>query len=353
MKKLVVLLLALMMVGAVAFAQTAPAAAAPAIQFSDTMSVGVQGQFNGNSTNAIASYDYWNNNSAMYNDLDLSYSSGNYGWFAEFDTQDGTGPTWDAMNGWLKFGSMAKLTVGWAWDTSFKTLGDVGYYSDFYGQGAILDLYPVSGLTLGYFLHATTTGDTASNVMGSSAFGIAYAMPNTFKFNATFKMSPNTNADMATASVAVLAVQNLTANAEAFMYNIGDSTAQEYKLTQTVAYAVGNITPGVVAYEYSFADSNVPFGFNVKPYVNYTMGNTTFTAYYKYYADNYYVATGATSPTTLSSTTTRNEFALYAKTLFDEHMTTWIGVVYDDKGSSDPLLNFSTFKVPLTVMYSF
>ncbi|HTX73925.1 MAG TPA: hypothetical protein VMC79_13925, partial [Rectinemataceae bacterium] len=121
MKKLIVLLLALAFVGLAVYADDM---AAPTVQFSDSFSTGIM--YN-SPADFVSLYDFWDNGYVLYNDLDLSFTAGNFGWFAEFDTTDATKsgqPTFDALSAYAKFGP-AKLEVGKTSNGDFTTLGDV------------------------------------------------------------------------------------------------------------------------------------------------------------------------------------------------------------------------------------
>jgi hypothetical protein len=340
MKKLLVVLLALTVLGIFAFADDA---AAPALQITDSFSTGVLFTSPSTGDNSLSLYDYWDNGKALYNDVDLTYAAGDWKWFGELDTATGAGPVWDALS--VKgsfFDKMLAAELGWTANGDFTSLGDQGA-NNWWIKGAILTVAPISGLTIGYGIPLTTgaTGATATDATKGSMLGLAYSMDKMFAVKAEYLMGVATNTSKFNASFALKAVDNLTFTAEAFMTALGATDATNKSMfDETVAYTMGALQPGVVAYEYIYAMSGSGLAYNVKPYVNYTIDKTTLTANFKYFSD-----------TTPGSTTATTHYTIQAlvKQAFDK-ATAWAGLEYGDNGASTDL---STLKFALSAAYSF
>mgnify|MGYP000911018214 CR=1 FL=1 len=185
MKKLIVLLLALAMVGAVS-AQTA----APALKFSGAVYGGVQYD----SGTDLVSFNRWYGGSldAFRMRLNGSYSNDTIGMSFRLQSNDFTAPAFVRGLGWTKFFNGALTTkAGKLDDYSFATW--YNSFGNFDGvTGAELIVAPIDGLKLGvvvpvYFGAARKSlSDTSKDL----AFGLAYAAKGVGDLVATVNLDP-------------------------------------------------------------------------------------------------------------------------------------------------------------------
>ncbi len=355
MKKLLIVLLALTVLGVFAFAQDE---AAPAIQIKDTFSAGglyTATNATGANPDVLKAFDYWNRGSAFFNVVDVSFASGDFSFFGEMggDVAASAGnnlDTWAAASVKGKFfGGMLAAELGRNSNGDFESLGDTDW-NNWWMTGGIVTVAPIPGLTIGYALPLSTTGGaTLMNSFNGSQIGLAYAMDKMFSVRAEYLLNDVAHATKQAkfnASFALKAVENLTLTAEAQMKFLGDVNLGVSIFDVTAAYALGTLQPGVVFYATNYAASGSALAWNVKPYVNYTIDKTTLTANFKYFND-----------TTAGSTVATNHYTIQAlaKQAFDAHATAWVGIEYGDSNIAPtaPAVDVATFKVALTAKYAF
>jgi len=361
MKKLLIVLLALTVLGVFAFAQDE---AAPAVQIKDTFGAGglyLTSNATGANPDVLSAFDYWNQGVALWNTVDLSYASGDFTFFGEWGGEMAAAYTskigdWRGLSMKGKFfGGMLAAEVGKTNNGDFTSLGDAAANNWGTGSGflgGIITASPIPGLTVGFGLPLTSAGRTLLNSVNGSQIGLAYSMDKMFVVKAEYLLNDPTAATKLAkfnASFALNAVENLTFNAEAWMSNIGDTTTSANsfnKFDVTAAYTMGALTPGVVAYATMWSASGSGVDWNVKPYVNYTIDKTTLTGNFKY---SNKVAAG--------STVAVNTYTIQAlaKQAFDAHATAWVGIEYGDSAIAPvaPAVDVATFKVALSVAYAF
>jgi hypothetical protein len=370
MKKLLIVLLALTVMGVFAFAQDA----APALQFSDSFSTGVLYQNPSTGSDSVKMFDYWDNGYALYNDLDLSYKIGNFTWFAEFDTTNANlagQPTFDALS--LKgkfFNDMLAVEVGRTSNGNFTTLGDSGT-NNWWIKGAIVTLAPIPGLTLGFGMPGIDTAVTSTNALQGSQIGLAYTMDKVFTVKAEYDAMGVSNGATFWGSFSLAAIENLKVTAEVKMAKIGNTAADTaavaaagpYTLTaatgvitpataavaattggvttanETVGYTMGALNPGAVVYETLYAASGSGTGLKFKPFVNYTIDKTTLSADFVY-------EIAAVSGV---SATTNNWTIQAAVKQAWEKATGWVGLEYGNVGAT----SLNTFKLFLSTAIAF
>ena len=347
MKKLLVALLVLAFVGAFAFAD---GAAAPTVQLSGGLETGLMYQQTGSADGKIMNYDFWNAGAVASEWLDFNYDNGDYGfaaeiWNGDFTVTDGTVPSWDQLELYGKFfDGKLKAEFGMIGNNSYTTLGDMGTgWSgwDNSTSGVLLNVMPVDGLKVGYYVPVTTAGALVKDTLNSSNLMFVYSIPNTAKVQGQYWIRDN-KAARVYASVAVSAIPNVKLNAELKMLNLGASTGGTTTITQTAGYTMGNIYAGLVAYEYLFSDSGSTLGFSVKPKATYTMGEYTFGGYAKY----------SVNATAGSSTTTNGvDVGANVKFAAANTFTAWVGLDYNMKDTSDS--SQTVLSIPLSVMASF
>lgn len=261
MKKAIVVLLALAVVGAMAFAQDKTA-----VTFSGSVEAGALVTAT-SSSQTIATNDA---NNGYFGQLAVSASLGDFATKFAFRTTDLA--TLTVHDAWLTQGFLNNmLTIGAGYDlgsvisTAYEGNGGIG------GNGLQVYVMPISGLTLGAFVPLTIAGDTLSNTFQAFKIAAEYTMEKLFTFYAGYDNSANT----AEVSLDILAVPNLTAQLEAAISTNGGSTVPE----EYLAYAMGNLTASVWASETLGSGS---FDFSVKPAISYAMGVPTLGASVKY-----------------------------------------------------------------------
>lgn len=301
MKKLFVLLLALVIVGG-AFAQEA----APAVQVTGYVNPGIQFVSNDGATPKQALTFYGQDADKKFRAyLAFSYTDGDFGMFLRVRNDDITADklSWNRAYVWGKLlNNMVRYDVGIQATGAFGGAADAGFGSWDGQKAAVIRLMPMAGLTLGANIPLRTADDATTAdvnetdaskfVFKSLVFGAAYSMEKLFDFVATYDMGGDSKKSDITLGLNVTAVENLTAAFEAKMENSSDSAATTFNadgdvvtgalntFCESFAYAMGNMTPGLDAYEYMGKD--IAMGLSVKPKVTYVMDKTTIDGSFKY-----------------------------------------------------------------------
>ena len=198
MKKLLVVLLALTVVGIFAFADdaAAPAPAAPAVKITGLLTTGYDYIKPSSGDTTAQLYDYWDNGVQARNNIDVSVTSGNFVYTTELGTSSADPVAASAStNGYPYFNvasikgsffdSKLSAEVGLLNTGDFTTLGDVG--ANYWGNsgentgsgfaGLALTATPIDGLVLGLGLPADTTGSlTAAKSLSRSMLACPIAL---------------------------------------------------------------------------------------------------------------------------------------------------------------------------------
>jgi hypothetical protein len=181
MKKLLVVLLALTVFGVFAFAEDA-AAPAPAVQITSW------GRYQANildSDGNMSMGPSWAGK-GTFTDLSLSYDAKTYGLSAtaEFGGDDWFGATAAATsirdyNGWVKpFNGLVKFSAGNLRSGDYRLANNdsSGFNSRMDGYGYMVQVFPVDGLSVGYY-NPISTNSTATKFDASLlGFGASYAL---------------------------------------------------------------------------------------------------------------------------------------------------------------------------------
>jgi len=340
MKKLLVVLLALTVLGVFAFADDAAAAptpvttAAPALKVTGWVDAGIESV--GGNADYLRNYDLYNSGDALTRGLvNFSYTSGDFVYTLEAVTSE-TNPT-GATGGSMPpvaidvasakanfFGGILGVEFGTSNNSDFGVQGDNG--ANYFGQsgynengingGIVVTLKPVPGLAIGYGLPVINGYGTIENGFDDSRFGLAFSVPKMFAITAGYVLVPAVTAvpgssgtlgsynattgvftagtsgsapvlgeaaaSSLDASFSLSAIDNLGLVLEAYLVNIGRSDKTNATLLDVgVNYTIGAIQPGVQFDYWLYQLSSATTEWYVKPYVNYTMDKTVFGAWFK------------------------------------------------------------------------
>jgi len=261
MKKAIVLLLALAVLGGVVFAED------PALAFSGYVTTGVKIVSDDTATNFQMYSDDWGDfGTTAY--VDTSYTSdvagfdvtiaGSTGYNNGINFDGGATVELDTAYGWISPVAGLKLIAGNTYGSTFDGLDDTSADRFAYKEG-MFATYSISGFTAGAGINVPATASTEDL---NYLFGAAYAMDGMFKA----RLSGNTVANdinAISATLSVLAVPNLTLTA-GYNSTAMATTAVDF-IDATVGYKLTDaLSVQVVAYDYLAAEY-----FAVKPRVTY------------------------------------------------------------------------------------
>jgi len=277
MKKALLILLALSIVGAAAFADVKISAFTVTGFKADASSVA------GVNSNYLKGYDYFRGFSSLAV-LGFSYSGEdpNYGYDARLlyiPAPYAFTPTMDLSQVWVKmFDGMLKLTVGQVIPNSFATPEMEWGDSAWNGGGINITAKPIEGLEVAYQVAVPVDGSApdASEAFKNSKIGLSYSMKGLFDIKGAFLMSGLDKASDAYAGFSLTAVPSLGLWVELLMVDIGNTASGETDIYVEANYPViEGLTVGAAfeynmpAFDYSATlNSN---NFVVEPYVSYAL----------------------------------------------------------------------------------
>lgn len=215
------------------------------IDFSGSIQTGVNAYFDKETGNGVVMYsdEYDTNDAGVAVILDGSVAKDNYGAEFEVTADNGIGFDFSYGYGWASFlDNLFTVKVGKVDDDSWVTHGDLEIdFTDDYGFQ--LNLQPIEGLSFGF-------SSSIPNVMDMDAWldGLSFAGAYT---NDAFAIQLGyLIAGEAYAGFDFTGVENLTANAEAYIQNIGVEDSSVFTtLTQTIGYSFGDIYAGILCTE--------------------------------------------------------------------------------------------------------
>jgi len=155
-------------------------------------------------------------------------------------------------------------------------------------EGVQLVVVPISGLSIAYGL-PFGAGEKFASDYSASKIGFAYSMPNLATVKFTWMNAGGDKQSDVAGGVRILAVPYLTADLEVQATNLGFKAAvpvntDNIELFENAQYAMGAFAPGIVLDEVLYNDSSFKMQLYVKPYVDYTVsdslmvgGNVKFT----------------------------------------------------------------------------
>jgi len=269
MKKALLVLLALTMIGAVSFAD---------VKVSGILVTGVKAGASivgSTTTDYIKLYEGFRGFDAIAT-IAMSVTAGD-GAFG-YDTRALTipvlalAPTVDLYAGWWKmFDGIATLSIGGLIPNSFATAEMAWGDSQFNGVSANLTLKPIEGLEIGYSLPLTAAGTTLQAAFQGSKIGASYSMKDTFAVNGAYLMSATANAADAYVGLSVSAIQSLGLYVEALLLNIGDAALGSTDVYAEIAYNLGVVSVDLWGEVCLPAASGALMGWVVGPSVTYPL----------------------------------------------------------------------------------
>ncbi len=287
MKKLLVALLVLAAVGFGAFAQDA----APTLTWSGGFGAGFAAVTDSGGTNV---YQYspttWGPDRLR---LSFNYKDGggNYGLAGRFQYKGfngGVAPVLNRINAWGKFlNGMVTVKAGVLdgyevagpiWDDYGTTDGKTGVW---------VGVSPMDGLTVGYFLPASTT---AGWTFQTGIAGFAYSVKNVVDLNGGVNLGTTNASTVIFWGANVTAVKGLTLQGEGYIPL--DSSAGIISIIENVGYNVTDaLTVSAMMSQnlYGSQATNGKIALNFFPSVSYTVSDTVkvgaYVPFYSYYDD--------------------------------------------------------------------
>lgn len=279
MKKLLVLLLALTMVGA-AFAQ---------VSFSGYLDTGFVYEKIGSADATLTLNGDDSGTTSRFN-LNGSWKSedGVVGAAFRFRTQgdfDAGSPVLFTRRAYVwgtMFDGMVKLVAGKLGDYTWATLGPAAFGNIDGPTGVQFQVMPIEGLNLGFFLPATTAGALAEDAFGDILIGASYAMADVFTAQAGIDLSPTADSNDAWAGVEVTAIENLYIVVEASLTDLGNDATGATYLFEEAEYSMDALVFGIDLEQQFWADSALDMGLSFGPYVSYTMDMVTLGGQFTY-----------------------------------------------------------------------
>ena len=275
MKKLLIALLTLSVVGAVFAADPAPAVA-----FTGYFNSGLRYDFGDATDPGMVKLHARDAGKDGYRfRLNGAYTMETAGINFRLQSETGSDITLPFSYAWVDLADkMVKVKAGLIDDGAWATKGDIG--GDFSDQkGVQVQFMGVPNLNAGFAVFAKdAVGGTTEMDMTTLVFGGAYTVPSLLGFQANAQMD---NSHDATESVALqkiliganlLSVKDLTAAVEFRMEKMAFEDMALTTITQKFAYKMGAIDMGLVAYEWMSAVEDSVLGFKVNPWVSYTSG---------------------------------------------------------------------------------
>lgn len=277
MKKAIVLLLALAVLGSAAFAQE--------LKFSGYLDTGVAYFDDGTNDPTIG---LWGDDSGTTTRLNFqgAYTNQNVGATFRLRMQNvDTGspaatPAHSAVfvnRAWVwatMFDGMAKLQVGKLGDYTWSSFGnDFGNFDT--ATGLQLQIMPVAGLNFGFFLPADGTvaqRALAEDAFGDIALGASYALDGIGAFRAGFDLSPIDDSNMAYFSAKITAVEGFEFLFDAQLKDIGNDVTGYTYLYQGIDYTKDALNVGIDLEQTIYADDAQEILLAFAPYISYDLG---------------------------------------------------------------------------------
>lgn len=274
MKKAIVLLLALAVLGGAVFAQE--------LKFSGYLDTGIAYFDDGV---ADPTFGLWGDDSGTTTrfNLQAAYTNENVGATARLRMQNvdtgspatGTDHSKVFINRAFVWATMldgnVKAVAGKLGDYTWSSFGnDIGNFDTL--TGLQLMVMPIEGLNFGFFLPADSTPALVEDAFGDIAFGASYSVEGIGDFRAGYDMSPVADSAMAYFSASISAVENLGIIVDAQLSAIGDDVNGETYFFEEIDYTMDALNVGVDLEQTLYADSAVDMMLTFGPYVSYDLG---------------------------------------------------------------------------------
>jgi len=285
MKKALIVLLAVALIGAFAFADDAAAPAAPTAAFSIHTYNGF-GIVSSGTTTTIKQYDY-NWVGGDYTRVGFKYTAadGNSGFNSRVQVSFGTttsGTTtssavtavFNQLNGWGKFvDGLITVRAGVGDDYTIATPIWNCYGNTDGAFGVYVNLHPADGLDIGYFQPIPYSSDVVANLVSPTAssksiVGAAYAIKDVASLEAGAVLSSATNGTNVYFGGNVTAITGLTAQLEGQIASLGAS-ASTTTLLEYLGYSFGDLS--LASYIGENLGTKVYFG--LEPIITYKLSS--------------------------------------------------------------------------------
>jgi len=274
MKKLLIVLLALTVLGVFAFAQDA----APTLVWGGSVNSGFAEVSNSAASTNVGQYYDYNSESGGRIRLQgaINAADGNSGF--QFRVQnDGLGATAPVLNQAWAYGKfldgMVKVEAGKLNNYAFST-GDWACFGDHDGGlGALLSVTPMEGVAIGAYLPMPTGGTGYT----SGTLQFAYTMKDVFTLVGGYTLSPlTTNTGDIYAGVVLKAIPNLAFDAELQLTKLADSApvlSGTTTIVEHAAYTMGAMTASIYAAQWMYAAASSNLYYNFEPQVAYKVAD--------------------------------------------------------------------------------
>jgi len=316
MRKALLLLLALVFVGALGYAQGAPTVAINGFVETGVAAI-VPGDNTLNGPNRMIQYNNDSGNAGRFRlGIAITAPDGNAGFVSRLEGDSGvignpgtnsTAGAWpvffNRFAGWGKLlGGALTIKGGILDESQFWTANRNwgGWLDGAAGLEFLVNAYP--GLTVSYYLPAPVAnpiaagfvtllgptptfyagGNDLTEVLCGSSIQAAYAMPNTVNIVVGYQIAHAASTLLGPtaqgqsgymwAGVDYVAMPNITARVETQLKNISDSALGEYDFFLEGAYKMDQLKIDVGAWIYYFAASGSDLGYNIEPNVSYDLG---------------------------------------------------------------------------------
>ena len=273
MKKLLIVLLALTVMGMFAVAQDA----APVLTWSGSVNSGFAEVSNSAASTNLGQYYDYNSETAGRLRLQgaINAADGNSGFqFRVQNSGSGLTATAPVLNQAWAYGKflngMVKVEAGLLNNYAFS-VGDWACFGSHDGSlGALVSVTPMEGLSLGAYLPMPTggTGYTSGTIQ------FAYAMKDVVKLFGGYTLSPlATNSGDIYVGLDLKAVPNLAFDVEFQLAKLADSTNGITTIVEHAAYTMGALTVSAYAGEWMFASASSNLYYNFEPQVAYKVSD--------------------------------------------------------------------------------
>lgn len=193
MKKLLIVLLALTVIGMFAVAQDAPKPVSSITAWNE----GIFNLYNqSGSADATATVGPAWAGTGVFQEWYIGYAGNNYGFNSTIDMDTNTGlstASFIQASAYYNFGDMLKLTLGRVRDGTYRAAGALiegGMVTRMANneEGVLIQVAPIAGLSVGAFANIASTGiQKVADYSTKLNVGASYAMPDMFKATVTYR----------------------------------------------------------------------------------------------------------------------------------------------------------------------
>ena len=269
MKKLIVLLLALAVVGSAVYAQDVKTSWSAYLDTGFKYNAGTDTLMATGYDSGTASGRFNLNGSWSYGDFGLKFRLRAQPFYADSGYQ----------NAFVRRAYVYYKLLGGKVELDSGILGVASYYTPYNGYGTgddpnkgfAVQAFPMNGLSVAYFVPVTIAGDTLANAFKNSNVAVAYSVPKFADFLFVAKTVGQANVSLI-ASANITAVDKLSAIVE-FENSVAVSGTYN-NVTEYFAYDLSPLSVSVAANQH-FSTVGAALYWNVNPGVSYTVSKVT------------------------------------------------------------------------------